>query len=60
MQDGQFQLSIEDNGPGFPAETSVGHGLALHGTLMAIMGGSLALETVVEGGTRVRLSLNIA
>jgi signal transduction histidine kinase len=56
-QDGQLQLAIEDNGPGLPAEPGAGHGLALHSTLMAVVGGSLALDSAPGGGTRVLLAL---
>ena len=55
--DGQVQLTIEDNGSGFRAEAGSGQGLALHSTLMAIVGGSLSLETVPGQMTRVQLAL---
>jgi signal transduction histidine kinase len=54
-------LTIRDDGVGLPAgaaDTSgTGQGLALHGTLMAVIGGSLVVESVPESFTRVRLLL---
>jgi signal transduction histidine kinase len=55
-------LSIEDDGVGLgsksaPARAGSGQGLALHSTLMAVIGGSLALESVPGEYTRVVLSL---
>lgn len=59
-------LTIEDNGVGFasppadPAQvTGAGQGLALHSTLMAVIGGTLSVESVPGQFTRVALSLNI-
>ncbi|MBN1135441.1 MAG: ATP-binding protein [Anaerolineae bacterium] len=54
---GQVQITIEDNGSGFRPEPGVGQGLALHSTLMAIVGGSLSLETVHDQMTRAQLAL---
>jgi signal transduction histidine kinase len=58
---GQFRLSVADNGRGRfkPAGelTGGGQGLALHSTLMAIVGGSLAVESVAGEMTRGVLSL---
>ncbi|MBI3159952.1 MAG: hypothetical protein HYZ26_10175 [Chloroflexi bacterium] len=52
-----FQLLIEDDGMGLAAEPDMsgGHGLALHSTLMAVVGGELALESEPGQFTRVRL-----
>ena len=36
-----------------------GQGLALHSTLMAVVGGSLALETMPGQGTRVVLAVGV-
>jgi hypothetical protein len=56
-----LDLTIEDDGVGMPAGDSVnggtGQGLALHGTLMALVGGRLVVERAAAGGTLVRLSL---
>ena len=53
-------ISIEDNGIG-PARTSTtdngGHGLALHSTMLAIIGGQLNLESVPGSLTRVTITL---
>jgi signal transduction histidine kinase len=54
--DGQFRLTVADNGSGRfePSGDApgTGQGLALHSTLMAIVGGSLALESVAGEMTR--------
>jgi signal transduction histidine kinase len=62
-QDG-LQLTIEDNGIGLESTAATskasggsGQGLALHGAMMAISGGTLSLETRPEGGTRVLMHL---
>jgi len=55
-----LRLSIEDNGVGLgsrPPSAGSGQGLALHSTLMAVIGGSLALESSPGEYTRVVLSL---
>jgi len=57
VADGQIQITIEDNGAGFNLEPGAGQGLALHSTLMAIVGGSLSLETIPNQMTRVQLTL---
>lgn len=63
---GGLKLIIEDNGPGNavsaaaplqPNPAGSGQGLALHSTLMAVMGGSLSLEREPGELTRVILSL---
>ncbi len=56
-----LELAIEDDGVGLPAGDraggGTGQGLALHGTLMALIGGRLLVENRMGGGTVVRLSL---
>jgi signal transduction histidine kinase len=54
-----LEITIEDNGVG-PIENkseSGGHGLILHSTMMAVIGGSLALESAPGVPTRVILRL---
>jgi signal transduction histidine kinase len=59
-----FHLVIEDNGVGFDdqpaAEDGRGQGLALHTTMMAVVGGSLTSESVPGAYTRIRLSLPLS
>jgi signal transduction histidine kinase len=60
-----LEIRIEDNGVGVPPKgaspaggatsSGGGQGLALHSTLMAVINGSLALESVAGEGTRVVL-----
>jgi len=61
--DGQFHLTVTDNGRGWfkPAGELAGggQGLALHSTLMAIVGGSLAVESMAGELTRGVLSLPV-
>jgi signal transduction histidine kinase len=56
-----FCISIEDNGIGMSSEPksqiSGGQGLALHSTAMAIIGGSLEVESQPGKHTQVRLML---
>ena len=55
-----LRLTIQDDGVGLgshPASPGSGQGLALHSTLMAVIGGSLALESTPGEYTRVVLSL---
>jgi two-component sensor histidine kinase len=56
-----FTITIRDNGIGPQAEHhprgGSGGGLALHGTLMALLGGSLSIEAAPEGGTVVSLAV---
>ena len=60
---GGLELLVEDNGRGINqhlkqmAEGEKGHGLALHSTMMAVIGGSLSLESEPGAYTRVRLWL---
>lgn len=59
-QDG-LQILVEDDGVGVSTERSVslssGQGLALHSTMMAVVGGELAVDSEPGEFTRVRLSL---
>lgn len=51
---------IEDDGVGMGTPTphsTGGRGLALHSTLLAVVGGSLTTERRADGGTRVRITL---
>jgi len=51
----QLEIIIADNGVGLDRSGGDGQGLALHGALMAIAGGSLALDTVPGQYTRAQL-----
>jgi signal transduction histidine kinase len=57
----ELRVTVEDDGVGVAVEASAvgegGHGLALHGTLLALVGGTLASEDAPGGGTRVTISL---
>ena len=64
--DRELKLVVEDNGVGFaPAESAAGgnpepvsgRGLALHSTMMAVIGGSLEVESASQEFTRVSLRL---
>ncbi len=55
LKNDQLEIIIEDNGVGLDRSDSDGQGLALHGALMAIAGGSLALDTVPGQFTRAQL-----
>ena len=55
-------LQIEDNGVGLagadtPALKGSGQGLALHSTMMAVVGGTITVESVTREYTRVQLAL---
>jgi signal transduction histidine kinase len=56
-----LEVSVEDNGSGLStanlAPKDSGHGLALHSTMMAIIGGTLAIESLPGRYTRITLSL---
>jgi signal transduction histidine kinase len=58
---GSLELAIEDDGVGVqsitPAQDASGQGLALHSTMLAVIGGELTVENRVGGGTVVRLRL---
>ena len=64
--DRELKLVVEDNGVGFaPAESAAGsspgpvsgRGLALHSTMMAVIGGNLEVESASQEFTRVSLRL---
>lgn len=61
-----FQIVVEDNGAGFtdPAlktdNGGQGQGLALHSTILAVLGGALSVENAPHAGTLVRMSLPAA
>ena len=57
--DGQLRITVEDDGVGLAAASpgGSGQGLALHSTMMAIVGGTLAAENFPGGGVRVSLAL---
>ena len=54
-------ILVEDDGVGLgnggPASEGSGQGLALHSTMMAVVGGSLAVESLPGAYTRVTLAL---
>jgi signal transduction histidine kinase len=56
-----LSFAIEDDGVGLgnaqPAANASGHGLALHSTMLTIIGGTLTAESEPSGGTRVTLAL---
>jgi signal transduction histidine kinase len=52
-----LEILIEDNGQGLVGNENSSGGLAMHGTLMAVVGGSLTLESQPGAFTRVRLQL---
>jgi two-component sensor histidine kinase len=58
---GTLELSIADDGVGVqsiaPAQDTTGQGLALHSTMMAVIGGELIVENRAGGGTIVRLRI---
>jgi two-component sensor histidine kinase len=58
-----LELAVEDDGSGIqtlaPAEDATGQGLALHSTMMAVIGGELVVENRTGGGTIVRLILSV-
>lgn len=57
---GGLEIAIADDGVGLGAGGEAhqgGQGLDLHSTMMAVIGGSLAVESMPGGGTRVSLFL---
>lgn len=55
-----LQVLVEDDGVGLggpPADPGTGQGLALHSTMMAVIGGTLAVESLPGQYTRVLLTL---
>lgn len=57
--DGSYEICIEDDGVGrgTTQNQAGGQGLAFHGAMMAIVGGSLAVEPKSNGGTLVTIAL---
>ncbi len=58
--DGGLRIAVEDDGVGMAAATlshGSGQGLALHSTMMAVLGGTLITEQAPDTGTRVIISL---
>ncbi|MBN1954587.1 MAG: hypothetical protein JW900_06000 [Anaerolineae bacterium] len=57
----ELQVVVEDDGVGFSPSAATaagtGHGLALHSTMMAVVGGTLAVESAAGAYTRVLLTL---
>lgn len=51
-----LNLTIEDNGVGINTQTG-GHGLELHSTMMAVVGGSFAIETIPNQKTAILLTV---
>ena len=60
LGEGIVYLVVEDNGEGMGADETRGHGLSLHGALMAIAGGSLALESMPGRYTRGILQMPVS
>jgi signal transduction histidine kinase len=58
---GGLQITIEDDGVGLGAADQPGQGsgqgLALHSTMMAVIGGTLAIESAPQAYTRIILTL---
>jgi signal transduction histidine kinase len=58
-----LEIMIEDNGVGIQnavrPDHEGGHGLALHSTMLAVIGGSLSIESTADASTRVRLALPV-
>lgn len=57
----QLSITVEDDGVGLAHRSNgqhggAGGGLALHGTMLAIVGGSLTVDTI-PGGTRATISI---
>jgi signal transduction histidine kinase len=56
-----LELSIEDDGVGVHTVSASkeipGQGLALHSTMMAVLGGQLTVENRTGGGTVIRLAV---
>lgn len=59
LEEDRLVLTVEDNGSGAAWPAAPGHGLELHSTLMAIAGGSLAVEALPDGRTRARLMMPV-
>jgi signal transduction histidine kinase len=57
---GGLEIRIEDNGVGLECGSSTpnaGQGLALHSTMLAVIGGTLSIDSVQGEGTRVVLAV---
>lgn len=56
---GRLTITVEDDGVGLERTTSKGsgHGLALHSTMMAVIGGALTVESAPDRFTRVTVSI---
>ncbi|HXF61521.1 MAG TPA: ATP-binding protein [Caldilineaceae bacterium] len=57
----QLQIVVRDNGVGLSPEAGLraeggGNGLALHSTLLAVIGGYLAVESPPDGGVQVTIT----
>jgi signal transduction histidine kinase len=61
QEQGGLKITVEDNGIGIESARGPsggsGQGLALHSTMMAVIGGTLAVESVAGAYTRVSLAL---
>ena len=65
--EGELAIAVEDDGVGLPlregavppASEGTGQGLALHSTLMAVIGGTLEVDSVAGAHTRVSLRLPV-
>lgn len=61
VHDDQLRITIEDDGVGLAAMAASpegsGQGLALHSTMIAVIGGTLTAESLPGAGTRVSLAL---
>jgi signal transduction histidine kinase len=55
--DAGLRVTIEDDGAGWSGEGRPGQGLRLHTTMMAVVGGTLAVEGAPGAYTRVTLHL---
>ena len=59
--DDDLSIIVDDNGVGFDTHSgSRGHGLVLHTTMMAVIGGTLAIDSTAGVGTRTRLTIPVA
>jgi signal transduction histidine kinase len=60
-EQGSLELAIEDDGVGLRTDEGLtggsGRGLALHSTMLAVVGGALTVESVPDTYTRVLLTL---
>jgi signal transduction histidine kinase len=56
-----LEICVQDNGPGLPSAGTAwldsGHGLALHTTMMALVGGSLSIDSLAGFGAKVILKI---